>query len=307
MIVLWGLMQDRPLAAVHRALQGRGADVAVLDQLDILETKVELSVNGRVDGRVRVGGTAVDLGKVSAVYLRTYDWRRLPGIAEARPESAAWQHALAVEEAIAAWLEVTPALVVNPPTAMATNNSKPYQATLIRHAGFDTPETLVTTDPFAALEFRETHREVIYKSVSGTRSIVSRLADDNLGRLDDIAWCPTQFQQYVAGTDYRVHVVGDEIFACKVVSDADDYRYGERWGMETSFLPCWLPDEQAKRCVELARAAGLSIAGVDLRRTPDNRWYCFEINPSPGFTYYQAETGQPMEEAVARLLMEATV
>ncbi|MDH4099947.1 MAG: RimK domain-containing protein ATP-grasp [Nitrospirota bacterium] len=304
MILLWGVMQDKPLAAVHGALQRQGAEVRVIDQLDILETGVDLTVDGRVEGRVTVGDVSIDLGDVTAVYLRTYDWRRLPEITEAGPGSAAWQHALAVEEAIAAWLEVTPALVVNPPAAMATNNSKPFQAILIRQAGFDTPETLVTTDPAAVLEFREVHKEIVYKSVSGTRSIVSRLNDKNLDRLDDIAWCPTQFQQYVAGTDYRVHVVGDNVFACKVVSDADDYRYGEKWGMETSFRPCWIPDEQAKRCVKLARDAGLTIAGVDLRQTPDGRWYCFEINPSPGFTYYQAETGQPIDEAVAGLLMK---
>lgn len=303
MILLWGLMQDRPLAAVHRALQRRGAEVRVIDQLDILETSVDLSVDGSVLGTVRVDDTAVNLEEVTAVYLRTYDWRRLPEIGEAGPGSSPWRHALAVEEALAAWLEVTPALVVNPPAAMASNNSKPYQASLIRQAGFDTPETLITTDPTAALEFRETHQQVIYKSVSGTRSVVSRLADENLARIGDIAWCPTQFQEYVPGTDYRVHVVGDAIFACKVVSDADDYRYAERSGAVTSFRPCWFPDDQAKRCLKLARAAGLAIAGVDLRQTPGGRWYCFEINPSPGFTYYQAETGQPLDEAVAGLLM----
>lgn len=302
MIVLWGLIQDRPLAAVHRALQRQGAEVKVIDQLDILETRVDLTVNGSVLGMAQAGDTTVNLNEVTAVYLRTYDWRRLPEISEAGPGSPGWRHALSVEEALSAWLEVTPALVVNPPVAMATNNSKPYQAFLIRQAGLDTPATLITTDPAAVLEFRDTHKQVIYKSVSGTRSVVSRLAEENLARLDDIAWCPTQFQEYVPGTDYRVHVVGDDIFACKVVSDADDYRYAEKCGGVTSFRPCWFPDDQADKCLKLARAAGLVIAGVDLRQTPDGRWYCFEINPSPGFTYYQSETGQPIDEAVARLL-----
>jgi D-alanine-D-alanine ligase-like ATP-grasp enzyme len=46
----------------------------------------------------------------------------------------------------------------------------------------------------------------------------------------------------------------------------------------------------------------LAFAGVDLRRTPPGTWYCFEVNPSPGFTYYASSTGQPIAEAVARLL-----
>ena len=78
MILLWGVMQDKPLAAVHGALQRQGAEVRVIDQLDILETGVDLTVDGRVEGRVTVGDVSTDLGDVTAVYLRTYDWRRLP-------------------------------------------------------------------------------------------------------------------------------------------------------------------------------------------------------------------------------------
>jgi len=46
----------------------------------------------------------------------------------------------------------------------------------------------------------------------------------------------------------------------------------------------------------------LAVAGIDLRRTPDGQWFCFEVNPSPGFIYYEQATGQPMAEAIARLL-----
>jgi D-alanine-D-alanine ligase-like ATP-grasp enzyme len=52
----------------------------------------------------------------------------------------------------------------------------------------------------------------------------------------------------------------------------------------------------------LATAIGLPSAGIDLRRTQEGRWYCFEVNPSPGFTFYQDATGQRIAEAVAILL-----
>ena len=47
---------------------------------------------------------------------------------------------------------------------------------------------------------------------------------------------------------------------------------------------------------------GLVLSGIDLRRTPDGEYYCFEINPSPGFIFYERMTGQPISEAVAHLL-----
>ncbi len=53
----------------------------------------------------------------------------------------------------------------------------------------------------------------------------------------------------------------------------------------------------------LSSSLNLPVAGIDLRRTPDGRWYCFEVNPSPGFTYFQKETHQAIDETIARLLI----
>jgi glutathione synthase/RimK-type ligase-like ATP-grasp enzyme len=190
---------------------------------------------------------------------------------------------------------------------MAGNNSKPSQADQIRSCGFETPETLITTDARDVLAFWQRHRTVIYKSISGVRSIVARLTPQHLEHLDDLTWCPTQFQRYVPGTDYRVHVVGDEVFACEVTSQADDYRYAGRQGATVQFRPCGLSENLASRCRSLVARLGLTVAGVDLRRSTDGTWYCFEVNPSPGFTYYEAATGQPIADAIARLLAACSV
>jgi hypothetical protein len=302
MILLWGLPGDRPLAAVHQALRRLGAAVLLLDQRDVLHTEVELCVGATVRGTLWIKGQEVDLSSVSAVYLRPYDCRELPAIASAGPESQVWRHALEVEDLLTSWIELTPALVVNPPAAMATNNSKPYQANWIRSFGLDIPETLITTDPDAALDFWQRYDQVIYKSVSGIRSIVSRLGTQHVERLARVEYCPTQFQRYIPGRDYRVHVVADEVFACQIMSEADDYRYSTRSGASVSIQPCELPEEIANRCKALAASMNLMVAGVDLRCTPEGKWYCFEVNPSPGFTYFQEETNQPIDEAIARLL-----
>jgi len=58
----------------------------------------------------------------------------------------------------------------------------------------------------------------------------------------------------------------------------------------------------AARTRSLVAALGLALAGVDLRRTPDGQWFCFEVNPSPGFTFYEPEDERPVADAIARLL-----
>jgi D-alanine-D-alanine ligase-like ATP-grasp enzyme len=47
----------------------------------------------------------------------------------------------------------------------------------------------------------------------------------------------------------------------------------------------------------------LLVAGVDLRVRVDNTWVCFEVNPSPGFTWYEESTNHEIAEAIADLLV----
>jgi hypothetical protein len=303
-ILLWGLPGDRPLAAVYESLRRSGRPVVLLDQRTVLDTSVDLCVDDQITGLLRTRGRTVELEAVTAAYVRPHDSRRLPCVRAAGDESAAWLHAISVEDALVSWAQLTPALVVNRPDAMAANGSKPHQGALIEAHGLRVPDTLITTDPVAALDFWERHGDVVYKSLSGIRSIVSRLAPEDLDRLDDVVWCPTQFQQYIAGDDYRVHVVGDDLFACRIATAADDYRYAGA-DASVSMRTYDLPADVAGSCVKLATAMDLPVAGLDLRRSSDGAWYCFEVNPSPGFTYFQESTGQPIDASIARFLADA--
>lgn len=304
MILLWGLPEDGTLTRVRDAVRRLRQPSVFLDQRRALEMEVELRVDTAVRGFVHDGDQTVDLTSVGAAYFRADDVSCLPSIQRAGLESATVRRALASEAALWSWAEVTPALVVNRPSAMGSNNSKPYQTERIRPFGFRIPETLLTTDPAAARAFWGRHGAVVYKSISGVRSIVSRLCPENAARLEDVRWCPTQFQEYVPGHDYRVHVVRDRVFACEIVSGADDYRYAARQGFDVSMCGCDLPRDVADRCRLLARGLGLDVAGIDLRLTPAGDWYCFEVNPSPAFAYFQEESGLPIDAAVAQLLAE---
>jgi hypothetical protein len=302
MILLWGLPADPPLAAVRDALCRTTHPVIFLDQQDALQCRLDLMVDHSLRGTLQMPGHTVDLAAVSAAYARPYDVRQTPALQEKTSGDSDFDHALCFEDMLTGWLEMTPALVINRPSAMASNNSKPYQMELIRAAGFEVPDTLVTTDVAAVQEFWQKHGAVIYKSVSGIRSIVSRLRPEHREKLPDVSHCPTQFQEYVEGTDIRVHVVGDEVFGCEILCNADDYRYPSDQS-EGPRVQSWpVPEELASRCRRLAAALDLSVAGIDLRRTAASRFYCFEANPSPAFSFYEEATGQPIAAAVAQLL-----
>ncbi|MBS1690844.1 MAG: RimK domain-containing protein ATP-grasp [Actinobacteria bacterium] len=303
--VLWGIAEDDSLTAVRRALERRHARYFFLDQRMLLNCEVETSVDDTVRGLVRIRDQVCDLAEVKSVYLRNYALALLTEFRQVGGTGIAWQRTQAVDDALRSWVEVTPALAINRFSAMAAAESKPYQSRLIRSAGFYTPATLITTDAEAAHEFWKRNGTVVYKSISGTRSIVSRLGSGHADRFTDIRWCPTQFQQYIAGRDFRVHVVGAEAFACQIDSNADDYRYAARNGGSVRLSPCRLPQDCTDRCVALATQFGFTVAGVDLRQTRQGQWYCFEINGSPTFTYYEAPTSQAVADAIANLMVAA--
>jgi glutathione synthase/RimK-type ligase-like ATP-grasp enzyme len=142
--------------------------------------------------------------------------------------------------------------------------------------------------------------EVIYKSISGVRSVVRKLSSERLASLGDVKWCPTQFQRFIPGVDYRVHVVGPELFACEILSDSDDYRYAP-----SELRGCDLPQEIAEACFRLSNRLHLPLCGIDLRRTPQGEWYCFEVNPSPAYTCFETVSQAPISAAIASMLAGA--
>lgn len=255
------------------------------------------------EGWIETGDWRLDLTDLTGVYLRFL------GPEGRRPVEGAPEDDLAALRAegdagLAALAETLPCLVVNRISGGLANNSKPWQAATLAECGLAPPATIVTNDPDAARAFWEERRgAVVYKSASGVRSIVRRLEADDLDRLARLVDGPAQLQAYVPGVNVRTHVVGARIFATEIESGAAvDYRYAHLDGEEVAMTPIRLPDEIAEACLRAARAFDLVLAGIDLKRTPEGEWFCFEVNPCPGFLYYERHSGQPISAALADLL-----
>ena len=308
MILLCGIPSETTLASVAEALTRLDVDYVEVNQRHVRELVLELDIDdGALTGRLSGPGYRVSLEDVTGVYLRFMDDRELPELSGEPADSPARASSRAFHDVFGHWADVAPTRVVNRYVAMGSNFSKPYQAQLIHEHGFDVPETLVTNEPELVRAFHAEHDALIYKSISGERSIVARFDPTDPERLERIRWCPVQFQAFVDGPNLRVHTVGDEVFATIVDTDAVDYRYASRQtGRAAEFAPHDLPDELGERCVRLAAALGLEVAGLDLKLPPDGPAVCLEVNPSPVFSYYEANTGQPIADAVARLLARDT-
>jgi glutathione synthase/RimK-type ligase-like ATP-grasp enzyme len=303
MILLCGIPSEPPVAMLREALEELGVPSIVFNQRAFGATEFGFDLGKAVlSGSLMVAGERHSLTDIAGVYMRLIDEEALPEFRALPPDAPERQRCRNLHDAFLHWLEITPARVVNRCRPMSSNLSKPYQAQLIEQHGFATPTTLITNDPGLVREFHAEHGRVIYKSISGIRSIVQELTAADRDRLEQIRWCPTQFQAFVEGTNVRVHVVGEEVFATRIESDVTDYRYARRQGGESVLSATELGADLSERCVRLAAALELPFAGIDLKITPATEVFCFEVNPSPGYTYYESNTGQPIARALARYL-----
>jgi hypothetical protein len=306
MILFAGIPSEAPLRLAIEAAERRGVPYVALNQRHAAHVDLCLRTDGqRISGQLWMAGTSVPLDALSGVYARLMDPAALPEIGTTRrkdSETPEASRARLVADLLTDWLEVSGSRIVNRPSAMGSNLSKPFQTRLIRQAGLLTPETVITNDPQEVRAFHATHGRIVYKSVSAVRSIVKEWTPGEGPDLERVRQLPTQFQALVPGVDVRVHVVGRRTFSTQILSDAIDYRYARQDGGDSVMTPTALPDDVAAICVDLTARLGLEFSGIDLKRTPDGSWYCFEVNPSPAYSWFEESGGQPIADALVQLL-----
>jgi glutathione synthase/RimK-type ligase-like ATP-grasp enzyme len=289
------------MRAVRKQLDDLRSPYLMFNQRDFTDWSLSYAVTSKgVSGTLSYKKKRYPLSEIHSIYARLMDDRFLPELEDEPEGSYARRHCRSLHDTLTRWIEVSDALVVNRLSAMNSNSSKPYQSQLIRRNGFRTPITLVTNDPRSVRVFWRKHKRIIYKSASGARSIVSEFTKEDCSRLAHIRWCPTMFQEFVDGTNIRVHTINNRVFATAAETTAIDYRYArQQVGTPAQLREVVLSATLKQRCLRLARDLGLEFAGIDLKVTPDDQVYCFEVNPSPAFSYYESSTGQPIAAALA--------
>jgi glutathione synthase/RimK-type ligase-like ATP-grasp enzyme len=300
MIILMGIPSEPPLRLLSEACAAKGIEYTLFNQRNQDGWSVEYDPFDPAASAMSNGETRLRLADCAGLYLRTMEPTRVPEWVASHDNAPTQAMFLQLWRLLDD--EAVPMRILNAPHVQMSNNSKPYQALAIRAHGLDIPETCISSNEATVREFLDRHDAVIYKSISGTRSIVKRVDAKALEALPKIRFCPVQFQECITGVNVRVHVVGQQVFATRILSDAVDYRYATQEGKSSVLEPCELPDDIAQQCIELAHSLHLPFAGIDLMLADDGRTVCFEVNPSPGYSYYEQHTGQRISYALADYL-----
>ena len=123
---------------------------------------------------------------------------------------------------------------------------------------------------------------------------------------DSLSACPAIYQRRVEKQyEIRVTVVGDEVFACRIDSQALKLSQVDWRAVGPSALDCKpyeLDNAVADRCRALLRQLGLETAGLDLIVTPAGETVFLEANAAGAWAWVEQATGLPIAAAVARRL-----
>lgn len=296
-------------AHVERVLEHLDRPAVVFDIADYPHrTRLDARFGASVD---RISLTPSGQGEIPIDQIGAVWYRRVrpigldPALTDATSRLFAWSEST---EALTGLWHAMECFWMNPPAGDEAGQRKIRQLQVARAVGLSVPETLITNDPAAALEFIAAREEggVIRKAfrniAEAPRSTAIVTADDR-ARLDDVRYAPVTFQEFVpADLDLRVIVVEREIFAAAIRSEPE-YRTDYRPGIGSAKFSAYeLPDEVAAALLALHDRLGLAYGASDFRVTPDGEHVFLEVNPGGEYLFASDRTGQPVPQAIAACL-----
>lgn len=128
-----------------------------------------------------------------------------------------------------------------------------------------------------------------------------------LGNLLNLSNCPMIIQPYIEKAyELRVTIIGNKLFACKldnqgVLGACEDWRDFNLNQVEHSVYN--LPAEIKSKCFALIKKLNLQYGCIDLIATPHKDYIFLENNHNGQWGWVEEETGMPIAEALADLLM----
>ena len=204
------------------------------------------------------------------------------------------------------------------------NSSKLKQkkiADKISFANFNikTPETILSNNSQELIGFASKFDSIIIKPIECRGVVENKFWIPFFSeRIESTIFINTINQLYFSNLNYcflqeyidkkyewRITVVGDEVFPCKILSQEDE-RSKVDWRKigyeEISHLHDVIPNFVSEFCVEFLKSLELNFGAFDFIETPSNEFYFLECNVNGQWLWIEECTGQKISLAIANAL-----
>ena len=205
---------------------------------------------------------------------------------------------------------------LNNPWSIDKAENKPYQLLEALESGFNTPDTVITSDPELVMDFYNKHsKDIIVKLLSS--SIIpdhviytNKVTDEYMSEISSVKMSPSIFQETVKKDhELRITVVGNRLFPVKIYSQEDsetslDWRKKPKFNdFKVRMESAVLPREVETKIFVFMNKLGLDFGCIDMIVDENGDYIFLEINSNGQWYFVQLNTGAKIAEAIASELI----
>lgn len=197
-------------------------------------------------------------------------------------------------------------LWLNNPISTFKAENKFLQLKYAKELGFEIPESIASNNRSILPEGKLLIKSIdtaYFLEGSHEAFLYTTLVDENELNSSNLRSLPLMIQEYIGPKkDIRVTVIGNELFAVKIVKDHEgivgDWRKQKG---KLVYSQINLPDTISDYCLKITNMLGLKIAGIDLIES-DGTYYFIEINPTGEWAWLITEGGLEIDTAICNCL-----
>lgn len=200
---------------------------------------------------------------------------------------------------------------VNNPISTYFAEHKMCQLSAAKKIGFTTPSTI------ASNSYRHVADKFIHNQELILKSIDTLMVRDKEKELfcysqpielkdlerESINSIPAFYQEHLyPKIDYRITVVGSEVFSVKILNNGNGVR-GD-WRLmkdDVEYIACEMPVDIKNKCILLTKSLGLQFGAIDLAYS-NNCYYFIEINPTGEWGWLVEAVNCPIHISISELL-----
>jgi glutathione synthase/RimK-type ligase-like ATP-grasp enzyme len=300
-------------SAVANILAGRGYEVVVYDTDKVVRGIDILQICMSNDSELSVGYNQTDIspGSIGSAWYRKVNHFKVDRTEE---DVARQLHVSNEVQQLhsSIWQYYPDDLWLNSPRHIVTADSKLVQLRAAKEVGFSIPQTVISNDwDYIVSDLMVTNPTIIVKMIRGVISRQNHLKGMYATPLDMERVAPLKestipfpgiYQPFVKkGREWRVTVVGDNIFPVSIYTDEsakDDWRK-HQLNPSVQFKSEQLPPTVGEKCPRCLSAIGLKYGAFDLIETPEEEVVFLECNPDGQYGWLEDRLNLPISDAIA--------